>query len=136
MIRDQKLELAELPEGKLVVAAGNSSAMWSRLQEYQRETGSENPVDDYAREAAGRISQHMAEARGSKIIIRRTKDLEPDKLVSFTRLIQALPRGFGSRCYFHGQAGFLFHQKFGNWHAWRFALIFEDIDFEPSPDAY
>jgi len=78
----------------------------------------------------------MAEARGSKIMIRRTKDLEPDKLVSFTRLIQALPLGFGSRCYFHGQAGFLFHQKFGNWHAWRFALIFEDIDFEPSPDAY
>ena len=56
MIRDQQLELAELPEGKLVVAAGNSSAMWGRLQEYQRETGSENPVDDYAREAAGRIS--------------------------------------------------------------------------------
>ena len=78
----------------------------------------------------------MAEANGSKIMIRRTNDGHPDKLVSFIRLIQALPLGFGSRCYYHDESCFLFHEKFGNWHAWRFALIFEDIDFEPSSDAY
>lgn len=59
-----------------------------------------------------------------------TFDEAPDKLVSFQRLVVACPNGDGADCFFEDEVHLLFHKKFGNWHAWRFALIFNNISMK------
>lgn len=130
MIRERKIDLAALPDGKLIIAAGSSCRIWDRIQEYKQQTGTADPVDVYAKFVSNGIKEKFKQHR---IQIRLTKDLEAEKLVSFTRLIQTLPLGNGANCYFDKTANFLFHEKFGNWHAWRFALIFDSVDFNPDP---
>lgn len=60
--------------------------------------------------------------------IRFTDEFESDKLVSFSRLVMATPMGEGANCCFQEDIHLLFHHIYGNWHAWRFALIFEDVE--------
>jgi hypothetical protein len=56
--------------------------------------------------------------------------MQPDKLISFTRLIESLNNGSGTPCYFQKDIHFLFHIKYGSWHAWRFALLFNHIELK------
>ena len=59
--------------------------------------------------------------------------MEPETLVSFSRLVREVSFGEGAKCYFQNDVHLLFHEKYGNWHAWRFALVFENIFLSAVP---
>ena len=40
--------------------------------------------------------------------------------------------GEGARCYYSPELMLMFNQVYGTWHAWRFALIFMDVEFQTS----
>ena len=84
MIKEQNLKLVEIPDGKLVVVAGSSSAIWEKIKEFKEKSGSTNPVDDYAKKVSHQLKSQFSD---HDIQIRLTKDMEPDNLVSFVRLI-------------------------------------------------
>jgi hypothetical protein len=40
----------------------------------------------------------------------------------------------GDACIFQPDVHLVFHEKFGSWHAWRFAIIFQDIELTVNDD--
>ena len=67
------------------------------------------------------------------MVPRFANDMAPDRLISFTRLIQSLPGGDGQKCFFQNDVHLLFHEHYGNWHAWRFLFIFEKVELVHDP---
>lgn len=119
-------ELSPLPDDKLLIVAGNNKSIWNKINEFQQRSRSQNPFDDYSRETSSRISKHF-NLQGLKTTVVHTNEYTQDKLVSFTRLIQSLSNGDGGKCFYQPLIHLLFHEEYGNWHTWRFALIFDNV---------
>ena len=92
-----------------------------------------NPFDEFSRAATDKIIKSLCSPATAfnlskdGIVARYTNEFTTDKLLSFTRLIQSLHGGDGEMCFYQPLIHLLFHEVYGNWHAWRFALVFEDI---------
>lgn len=118
----------------MIIAAGNTKSIWPHITSYKHLNSSSNPFDDYSRATTAKIVSKLCSDAALKldegsIVARYTNEFTPDTLVSFTRLIQTLPDGDGELCFYQPLIHLLFHEAYGNWHAWRFALIFERVEW-------
>ena len=128
----QEGKLRALPEDCLVIVAGNTLNIWDTVEKFKKESGSENPFEDYAIKVATQI-QEQYQKQNIHMTPRYPTEHSPERLTSFTRLVSEVPFGEGAKCYFQNDVHLLFHEKYGNWHAWRFALVFENIFLSPVP---
>ena len=114
--------LRELPSDKLVIAVGNSKEIWPHLQPLLVKT--QHPFHEYAEQVAYSLVEALKEDSQDDLEICFTNCPDRSKLVCFSRLPQAMLHGEGSLCYFEKNMHLLHNAKFGTWHAWRFALVF------------
>ncbi|KAJ1393485.1 hypothetical protein B484DRAFT_425444, partial [Ochromonadaceae sp. CCMP2298] len=114
-------QLTRLPENKLVLCVGNSSAMWPRARALL-EAGEANPFDRLSESAAAHCSSLLATAgvRSAPFLSHKRDPF----LVSF----QPLAVGCGGGV-FHPGTHLLLHPRFGPWAALRFAVVL-DADAE------
>ena len=87
-------------------------------------------IENYTKHVAGEIKEKLLSEGHENIDFRFASDITNDKLVSFTRLIECLPHGSATHSFFLPEVHLLFHAVHGNWLAWRFIMVFEQISWD------
>ena len=107
---------------------GNTGSIWPIIKQEKQRTA--NPFEEYAEKAASSLKDLCLAQYGLLPEVRFTNDMSRDTMLCFRRLAKAMSNGHGAECGFSKEVQLLFHLHYGSWHAWRFALVFNQVELK------
>lgn len=128
ILAEDAVALAPLGDNRLVVMVGNTASIWPIIEK-QKQT-SENPFEEYAERASNSLIDLCLAQYGLRPEVRFTNDMSKETMLCFRRLAKAMSNGEGAVCGLSKEVQLLFHLKYGSWHAWRFALVFNHVELK------
>lgn len=135
-LEQQGVDLAPLPENKLLVAIGYTGSIWKSVEffvqnVFQDQSVTQHPFEVFTQKIISKVQQEFKLGRSLETSVIPSNKIN-SQYIDFNLLMSSLPEGEGSKLSLQKDIPLYLHSDVGCWFGCKFIVIFENIVYPMS----